>query len=170
MANREYQYVGPEEILEVAKTQPSGTPVLTREDISAWLETDSTERLPDGAWIATFTVGTDQVLYLAPRRSEHVACAAGGPVLAAGEITIDAECSVTDISNQSTGFCPEPESWTSVELVLERIGLDHPGEFTTAVIFRLCPKCHERNIVKDSWFHCQLCDAKLTDAWNFSTA
>ena len=75
MANREYQYVGPEEILEVAKTQPSGTPVLTREDISAWLETDSTERLADGTWIATFTIGTDQVLYLAPRRSEHVACA-----------------------------------------------------------------------------------------------
>ena len=170
MANREYQYVGPNEILEVARTQPPGIPVHTCNDISAWLETVSTERLADGTWIATFTIGTDQVLNLAPRRSEHVACAVGGPVLSAGEITIDAECNVTEISNQSTGFCPEPDSWKSVEPVLERIGLNHPGEFTTAVIFRLCPKCNERNIVKDSWFHCQLCDAKLTAAWNFSTA
>ena len=81
-------------------------------------------------------------------RSEHVACAAGGPVLSAGEITFDDECNVPEISNQSTGFCPEPESWSTVERALDRVGIEHPGGFTIAVVFRLCPKCHERNIVK----------------------
>ena len=170
MFKREYQYVGPPEIREIAMTQPSGVAIESSADISAWLETDPTERLADGSWIATFTIGTNRVLNIAPRRSEHVACAAGGPVLSAGEISIDVDCNVTEISNQSTGFCPEPESWETVELVLDRLGLNHPGEFTTVVVFRLCPKCNERNVVKDSWFQCQLCDAKLPQNWNFPTA
>jgi len=79
MTNRKYLYVGPKEILEIAKTQPSGVVIESCDDISAWLETDSTEQLADGTWIATFTIGPGETLNLAPRRSEHVACAAGGP-------------------------------------------------------------------------------------------
>ena len=168
MSLREYQYVGPNEIRDTARTQPSGTPIRSAKDIETWLETGPTERLADGSWVATFTIGTDKILYLAPRRSEHVACASGGPVLSAGEITIGDECNITEISNQSTGYCPEPDSWKSVETALEQIGLNHPGEFTNAVIFRRCPKCRERNIVKDSWYYCQICDAKLPDTWNFT--
>ncbi len=168
MPHREYQYVGPPEIQEIARTQPRGTAINSVDDVAAWLESKPTEQTPDGNWIATFTLGVDLVLCVAPRRSEHVACAAGGPVLSAGEITFDDECNVPEISNQSTGFCPEPESWSTVERALDRVGIEHPGGFTIAVVFRLCPKCHERNIVKDSWFYCQLCDAKLPETWNFT--
>ncbi len=167
MSHRKYQYVGPPEIREAARTQSSGTEIQSVDDWTTWLASKPTEQTPDGNWIATFTVGVDGILRVAPRRSEHVACASGGPVLSAGEITIDDGCDVDAISNQSTGFCPEPESWPLVETALDRIGLRHPGQFTTAVVFRLCPKCNERNIVKDSWFYCQLCDAILPALWNF---
>lgn len=170
MSHREYHYVGPSDVREIARTQPPGLSIQSASDIAAWLETNPTEQLPDGSWVATFTVGTDQVLYLAPRRSEHVACASGGPVLSAGEITINDHFNITEISNQSTGFCPEPESWIAVETTLDRLALHHPGKFTNAVIFRRCPECKERNIVKDSWFHCLICNAELPDHWNFSDA
>lgn len=168
MPHHIYQYIGPIEILESAQRQPAGTPILSATDIATWLESEPTERLADGTWVATFTISLNQILYFAPRRSEHVACASGGPVLSAGEIMIDDELRVTAISNQSTGFCPEPESWNSVKAVLDQIGLSHPGQFTSAVIFRKCPKCKERNIVKDSWYYCQICDTKLPKKWNFS--
>ena len=170
MSHREYHYVGPKEILEAARMQPRGTPIPSAEHLAAWLRSDPTDRLADGSWVATFTIGADQILYLAPRRSEHVACASGGCVLSAGEITIDDAWSVVEISNQSTGYCPEPDSWDSVETVLDQIGLKHPGQFTNAVIFRRCPKCNERNIVKDAWYYCQCCNAELPDAWNFGSA
>ena len=169
MSRREYQYVGPIEIVETARSQPSGIQIRSSGDIAQWLQAAPTERLPDGTWVATFTVGTDETLRLAPRRSEHVACASGGPVLSAGEITIDDELNIIEISNQSTGFCPEPESWIAVQPVLERLGLSHPGQFTNAVVFRQCPKCKERNIVKGSWYQCQLCDAGLPSTWNFTS-
>ncbi len=168
MQRREYQYVGPPEIQEIARTQPRGTAINSVGDLVTWLESNPTDQTPEGNWIATFTICIDLVLCVAPRRSEHVACAAGGPVLSAGEITIDNEFNIPEISNQSTGFCPEPESWSTVQLVLDRIGVQHPGEFTNDVVFRLCPKCRESNIVKDSWFYCQLCDAKLPENWNFT--
>lgn len=168
MSFRKYHYVGPDEIRGVALTQPPGTDIQTPDDLAAWLESSPTEQTADGNWIATFTVSANRILRLAPRRSEHVACASGGPVLSAGEITIDSEYDIVDISNQSTGFCPEPESWAVVESVLDQIGLKHPERFTNAVVFRQCPKCNQRNIVKDSWYYCQLCDAKLPESWNFS--
>ena len=40
-------------------------------------------------------------------------------------------------------------------------------DFTTRVVFRLCPACNERNIVKDGWFVCDLCGADLPGNWNF---
>ncbi len=140
-AHREYQYVGPPEILEIARTQPHGTAISSVADLTVWLETKPTEQTPDGNWIATFTLGVDSVLCVAPRRSEHVACAAGGPVLSAGEIIIDGECCVPEISNQSTGFCPEPESWSALEPVLNHAGIIHPGKFTNAVVFLFVLSC-----------------------------
>ena len=109
-------------------------------------------------------------LTLANRRSEHVACASGGPVLSAGEIAFSADGDITEITNQSTGFCPEPESWPSVAAALERTPAAYPDGFGTRVVFRLCPKCNERNIVKDGWFVCDLCGADLPADWNFPVA
>jgi len=167
MPHRKYQYIGPAEIHDTARTQPAGTSILCADDLRNWLMSTATEQTQEGSWIATFTIGVDETLQLATRRSEHTACAAGGPILSAGEITIDRDYEVAEISNLSTGFCPEPESWSVVETVLNHIGIKHPGRFTNAIVFRLCPDCNERNIVKDSWFYCQLCDAKLPEKWNF---
>lgn len=167
MGTREYEYVGTSDIRDAAKLQPCGTRILSLDNLRAWLSTTQTDRLPDGSRIATFTIDLDGGLRLAPRRSEHVACASGGPVLSAGEISFDERLTVTDISNQSTGFCPEPESWANVASTLNRIGIRHPGRFTHEVVFRLCPSCGERNIVKDDWYYCLICDAKLPRSWNF---
>jgi hypothetical protein len=168
MCSREYAYVGPPELQHLALTQCPGSRILTLEDLRAWLATAEADQLPDGSHIATFTIDIDGDLLLAPRRSEHVACAAGGPVLSAGEIVFDKELTVTEVSNQSTGFCPEPESWDAVAVALERIGVRHPAQFITVAVFRLCLTCGQRNIVKDNWYYCNFCDAELPRDWNFS--
>lgn len=168
MGKREYEYVGPAELRDAAKSQASGTGIATLDDLRAWLASVEMDRSPDGTHIATFTINLDGKMLLAPRRSEHVACASGGPVLSAGEIGFDDELTVTEISNQSTGFCPEPESWPTVANALDRIGIPNPERFTTEVVFRLCPRCGERNIVKDEWYYCTMCDAELPRTWNFS--
>lgn len=168
MDRHEYHYVGPLAIQDAAKLQPAGTRIASREDLRAWLASGQTDRSPDGTNVATFTIDVDGKLLLAPRRSEHVACASGGPVLSAGEICIDDDLTVTEITNQSTGFCPEPESWATVVAALDRIGIPHPPRFTTEVVFRLCPSCGERNIVKDDWYFCTICDATLPQNWNFA--
>ena len=57
-----------------------------------------------------FVIDLTGTLRLAPRRSEHVACAGGGPVLSAGEIVFRRErggWTVGEVSNQSTGYCPD---------------------------------------------------------------
>ena len=168
MTQRVYQYVGPNEIREAARNQPTGTRITSVEELAQWLSTSPTERNTHHCWVATFTINLDGAIYVAPRRSEHVACASGGPVRSAGEITFDGDMTVTEITNQSTGFCPEPESWTAVADALGRAGIEHPNGFTNEVIFRRCPNCQERNIVKDSWYYCVICDAKLPADWNFS--
>ena len=74
---------------------------------------------------------------------------------------------VAEVSNQSTGFCPEPESWPAVAVALDRLGVPHPGRFTTEVLFRRCEQCGERNVVRDGWFVCGVCGADLPERWNF---
>jgi hypothetical protein len=118
----------------------------------------------------TFVVDDRGVLRVADRRSEHVACAAGRDVLSAGELaavrTQDG-VRVVEVSNQSTGYCPEPESWSAVASALDAAGIVHPGRFTYEAIFRRCQECGERNLVKDGCFECAICGGKLPDAWNF---
>ncbi len=121
---------------------------------------------PDPDEASTYVIDLDGRLRLAPRRSEHVALAGGRDVLAAGEITI-VDGRVTEVSNQSTGYCPDPDCWPAVARALDRLGLAHPGGFTTAIVFRSCPDCGERNIVRDGDFICALCDAELPQRWNF---
>ncbi|SNT28619.1 hypothetical protein SAMN05421812_104249 [Asanoa hainanensis] len=110
---------------------------------------------------------------MAPRQSEHVACAAGQDVLAAGEITFGENSDgyfVEAVSNQSTGYCPDPDCWPAVAEALDRLDLPHPGGFTAPLTFRRCPACGERNIVRDADFTCALCAADLPAAWNFDVA
>ena len=168
MAPQQYQYVGPADIRDTALASlPAGTPIRSSDDLSAWIATRASDIESDGSLIATFTISVDCILLLAPRRSEHVACAGGGPVLSAGEITFSSVEDVSEITNQSTGFCPEPESWPSVASALDAIPVDRPDDFTTRIVFRLCPGCNERNLVKDGWFVCDLCGVDLPQNWNF---
>ncbi|GAA2631541.1 hypothetical protein SMC26_22550 [Actinomadura fulvescens] len=118
---------------------------------------------PDNGVDATMT------LVLAPQRSEHVACAGGGPVMGVGEVTFArgrGQWLVYEISNQSTGYCPDVTSWTAVEAALDRAGIDHPHAFTHPIEFRRCPRCRQRNIVKDDHFVCAVCQAPLPSSWN----
>jgi hypothetical protein len=120
----------------------------------------------------TFVVVLDGGLRLAPRRSEHVALAGGRDVLAAGEMTFVPAGSgwrVVEVINQSTGYCPDPDSWPAVGRALDRVGVRHPDDFTDKVIFRRCPACGERNIVRDNDFTCALCNSALPAQWNFTS-
>jgi hypothetical protein len=155
---RAYRYVGPAEVLAAVLPSSLGGAVLRQEDISGAGEP------------FTFVVDMEGTLRLAPRRSEHVACAGGQRVLSAGEITFEpgpGGWEVTSVTNQSTGYCPEASSWPAVGRALDRIGVPHPNRFTDEFTFRRCPQCGQRNIVRDGDFTCAVCDAQLPESWNF---
>ncbi|WP_413760939.1 hypothetical protein [Streptomyces sp. MMBL 11-3] len=117
----------------------------------------------------TFVVGTDGVLRLAPRQSEHVACAGGAMVLSAGEISFIREADrwiVSESSNQSTGYCPDIGSWAEVARALDDVGLERPSGFTHEVVFRRCLGCQEHNIVREDDFVCVFCGSDLPKTWN----
>jgi hypothetical protein len=168
MVERLYHYVGPEGIRLRAAAAPRGRPIGSVEDLSRWLADNRGSLTPAGQVVATFVIGFDGGLYLADRHSEHIACSGGRPVRSAGEIFFAGDGSkVEEVSNQSTGFCPEPESWGAVAEALDRIGIPHPGRFTTELTFRRCPACGERNLVKEGAFECQVCGGELPPEWNF---
>ena len=158
-----FEYVGPSEILRASKTTPKGTPVASPDTAVAWFEAHADE---EAGW-ATYIVSVAGLLHIAPRRSEHVACAGGEPVLAAGELRLDPTGAVLEVSNNSTGYCPHEDCWGAVRSALDRAGLRRPNGFTFAAVFRLCPTCGERNLVKDDWYVCAMCDAELPRMWNF---
>lgn len=165
-----YHYVGPEDIHRRAAHAPPGARLDSASALVDWLRCHAGQLQRERLHAVTFVVAAAGQLCLADRGSEHVACAGGEPVLAAGEMFLLATADgvrVEEISNQSTGYCPEPESWPAVAAALDRLGLPHPGRFTQAVIFRRCPACGQRNLVKDSWFFCGMCGADLPVAWNF---
>jgi hypothetical protein len=158
-----YHYVGPLEILTRSRSAPKGVPIMCANDLRTWVKTRG--QRPDFQIVATFVIDLDGWLRIADRRSEHVACAGGEPVLSAGEISFllaADEIEVAEVSNQSTGYCPESSSWPQVALALDRIPLSHPGKFTQEIIFRRCSSCQEINIVKDAWFVCLVCGKALS--------
>ncbi|MCX4973999.1 hypothetical protein [Streptomyces sp. NBC_00620] len=159
---KEYEYVGPPEIKESIR-QSGGFPVRTASDLQEFLASRGPEELNEPF---TFIVDTSGVLRLAPRRSEHVACADGCAVWAAGEIGFHqsrnrGQWEVSTVSNQSTGYCPDTESWESVARSLDHAGINHGSGYTHPIIFRCCPSCREWNSVKDSHFFCVFCDNEL---------
>ncbi len=60
--------------------------------------------------IATFVIDTASNLRINDRHSEHIVCANGEMVLSAGEITFEMYknnvVQISQITNQSTGYCP----------------------------------------------------------------
>jgi hypothetical protein len=151
-----YAYTGPPELLAQVRPGVMGAPITSSADID--------RMAPDGEPF-TYVVDLDGTLRVAPRRSEHVACAGGRPVLAAGEIAFerpDGGWEVAEVSNQSTGYCPDPVSWPEVARALDRAGIAHPDGFTATFVFRHCPGCGELNVVKDEYYVCAFCDGGLS--------
>jgi hypothetical protein len=167
-----YQYVGPESIRARSQGLPGGRLIGSPDEFRSWLSEGDVTEARHELTAATFVIDPEGRLRLADRRSEHVACASGSTVLSAGEMFFAWAGDlivVEEVSNLSTGYCPEPRSWYAVGEALDRLGITHPGRFTTEVVFRRCPECGERNVVKDAWFECQVCGGELPEVWNFET-
>ncbi|ACU75053.1 conserved hypothetical protein [Catenulispora acidiphila DSM 44928] len=166
MPIRHYSYVGPADIKAMVAGSPAGTALTGLDALARW---HAAQPPDERAEPFTYVVGLDGVLRVAPRRSEHVACAGGASVLAAGEIAFecgDGQWSVTSVSNQSTGYCPDVTCWPAVAAALDQLGVAHPAAFTTEVQFRRCLNCRELTIVRDGDFVCVFCDADLPAGWN----
>ncbi|MFF5715217.1 hypothetical protein [Streptomyces sp. NPDC012756] len=159
-----------EELKAVVRPDSVGSPISSAAEFSDWItERSAAER----AEPFTFVAGTGGVLQLAPRRSEHVACAGGAMVLSVGEIGFVREAdrwAVTEVSNQSTRYCPEVTSWPEVARALADVGLGRPSGFTHEVVFRRCPDCQEHDIVREDDFVRVFCGSDLPEAWNVEPA
>ncbi|MGW5280019.1 hypothetical protein ACWERI_11225 [Streptomyces collinus] len=163
---RSYRYVGPAELKAAVRPDSGGCRIGSADEFASWVAGRPVAELADPF---TFVVGLDGVLGLAPRRSEHVACAGGEAVLGAGEISFTCEAGrwgVGDVSNQSTGYCPDVGSWAAVAQALDRAGLSRPPGFTHEVVFRRCPGCQQHNIVREGDFFCVFCGSDLPETWN----
>lgn len=93
-------------------------------------------------------------------------------VLSAGEISFTRDAdrwAVSEVSNQSTGYCPDVISWSAVARALDEAELGRPFGFTHEVVFRRCPNCQEHNIVREDDFVCVFCDGDLPATWNMDS-
>ncbi|WP_051767401.1 hypothetical protein [Streptomyces sp. NRRL S-37] len=163
---RGHRYVGPAGLKAAVRPGSGGCRIGSAADFGIWVAGRPAAELVEPF---TFVVGMDGVLRLAPRRSEHVACAGGERVLSAGEIGFIHEAgrwAVGDVSNHSTGYCPDVGSWPAVARALDGAGLGHPSRFTHEVVFRRCPGCQEHNIVREGDFVCVFCGDDLPWTWN----
>ncbi|MCX5281062.1 hypothetical protein [Streptomyces sp. NBC_00198] len=158
---RSYRCVGPIKLKSAVRPGDGGRGIGSADDFRSWIVEQSAAELAEPF---TFVVDRDGVLRLAPRRSEHVACAGGDLVLSAGEISFMREAdrwTVSEVSNQSTGYCPDVTSWAEVARALDAVELRRPSRFTHAVVFRRCPDCQEHNIVREDDFVCVFCGSDL---------
>jgi hypothetical protein len=165
-SGRSYRYVGPVELKAAVRPGSGGFRVRSAADFDGWIAGRPAAELAEPF---TFVVDVDGVLRLAPRRSEHVACAGGDMVLGAGEISFvheEGRWAVGEISNHSTGYCPDVSSWSAVARALDAVALGRPSGFTHEVVFRRCPGCQERNIVREGDYVCVFCGGDLPAAWN----
>ncbi|MER5762849.1 hypothetical protein [Streptomyces sp. NPDC002082] len=158
--------MGPPDLRALVRPEAEGRRIHSAADLEDWASALAAVELAEPF---TFVIDPAGVLRLAPRRSEHVVCAGGGPVLGAGEMRFREESGqwvVAETSNQSTGYCPDTSSWAAVAKALDAAGIEHPPGFTHEVVFRRCPSCGELNIVREEDFVCVFCDGDLPQEWN----
>jgi hypothetical protein len=170
---RTYRYIGPKQLAERAARSAAGVRVESAEDVRQWLRQTHQEVSAEGSVTVTFVIDESGGLRIADRRSEHVACASGRPVCSAGEMTFAVEPNgirVTWVTNQSTGYGPEPDSWPAVQAALTRTGLVAPEGFSQEFLFRRCPRCGSVNLIKERVFECGVCSERLPEKWNLDSA
>jgi hypothetical protein len=163
---RLYRYVGSKRIAARVGSEPTGVPIRSPGDVTNWIAATGQHGF-GGCVVVTFIVDEQGTLLIADRRSEHVACAGGRPVRSAGEITFALNPpAVVAVGNQSTGYCPEPESWPAVVEALSRAGMPVPDGFILSCEFRRCVGCESLNLVKSGVFECGVCGAELPAGYN----
>lgn len=163
---RIYRYVGPKDLLALAASDVARCQPRDGAELLAWLQ----EQGLAAHVTLTYVVTLDGALRVSPRHAEHVACARGESVLAAGEIELEllqGRLHVRSVTNQSTGYCPEPGCVLQVASALTRVGLESPGELAHEFVFRRCESCDTIAIVKENDFECAACGADLPRGWNF---
>jgi hypothetical protein len=166
---RLYRYQGPQIIAHAVADHPEGYPIRSVADLEHWMRQTEQQMNRWGLVEATYVINQEGILCLADRHSEHVACAGGKAVRGAGEMFFSSGNNgweVSDLSNQSTGYCPEPASWAEVAAALDQIPLPRPDTFTRAYLFRRCPGCQQLHLIKEEDFVCALCGSELPQEWN----
>ena len=164
-----YFYVGSQAIRKKVDPKYEGHKIKNAEAVKKWINETNQELIHESV-IATFIINEQSDLVISDRHSEHVMCAGGRNVLSAGEITFSFENGkifISEISNQSTGYCPRPASWEIVAIVLDQTDLEYPQSFTKAFEFRYCENCHATNLIKEEIYECVLCGTDLDAEWNF---
>lgn len=164
MTTREYRYVGPESLAEQATASIERLQPQSEHEIRRWMLERAAATIT-----LTFVVDRSGALWLSGRGTEHVACARGAPVLGAGELVLQVcklGVDVISVTNQSTGYCPEPSCWPAVRTALERAGLQTPPSFAHEFDFRRCTTCGTINVLKSGYPECPVCDADLPAEWN----
>jgi hypothetical protein len=168
MTHKQYFYVGskPKSVQQLLRDPSPRSQITAQGDVVNWLR----NRFDPESFTATFIIDVNEQLWIADQRSEHIVCARGEAVLAAGEITFTIDqgiVRVVEITNQSTGYCPEPESWDVVAAVLDQTGMQHPRIFTMICVFRRCITCSTTNIIKEELYECAVCGSPLSRTWNY---
>ena len=169
---KRYQYLGTQQPDQQLMQPSNRLRLVSARSILDWIKLYKPPRNPDKTVTLTFIVDLEGAMWINDRHSEHVFCANGGDVLSAGEITFEINeheytAQIEATTNQSTGYCPQPESYEAVKSAIEATGIEHPPSFTTEFVFRLCNHCNTINILKDDWFYCGVCDRELDEFWNF---
>ncbi len=165
---RLFPYVGPPHFIEKAFSSERFR-IESSSDLSLWLKKKAAALERDGTFVSTYVITEDNEFWVADRRSEHVGCARGKRVKAAGEIFQERTGAIERITNQSTGYCPSVECWSSVQAMLSllNIPLTLVG-FDPAFEFRRCTSCGEVQLVKDEFYFCLKCSEQLSAEWNVS--
>ncbi|MBO1332679.1 hypothetical protein J3486_15705 [Streptomyces sp. VRA16 Mangrove soil] len=161
-----YRYVGPAELRELVRPDREGQGIRSAADFDERISARTAEELAEPF---TFVVDRTGILRLSPRRREHVVCAGGQAVLGVGEISFRKESgqwAIDEVSNHSTGYCPDAGSWPAVAEALDRAGIARRPGFTHEVLFRRCPSCRQLSIVREQDFVCVFCDEALPREWN----
>jgi hypothetical protein len=121
------RYVGRVELKATVRPGYGGRRIGSATDFVGWIVEQPAAQLAEPF---TCVVGTDGALRPAPRRSEHVACAGGDMVLCTGEIGFTREAdrwTVSEVGNQSTGYCPDAGSWVEVARTPDAVELRRPS-------------------------------------------